>query len=84
MKIFCRCSKNEMRSPTYILERIVPLPVKSTEFMPRRLRKFLFPHMSHDQRRREIRFLIAALVMGLATAGIIAFAMILIDEMQLR
>jgi hypothetical protein len=40
--------------------------------------------MSHDQRRREIRFLLAALLTALTAAAIMALVMTLIDESQLR
>jgi hypothetical protein len=52
--------------------------------MPRRLKNFLYPHLSSDQRRREIRFLLAALLTGLATASVIALVMIMVGEHQLR
>ncbi len=52
--------------------------------MPRRTKKLLYPHLQPDQRRREIRFLIAALLTALITAAIMALVMIEVGEKQLR
>ncbi|MGA2788835.1 MAG: hypothetical protein ABSF60_15045 [Verrucomicrobiota bacterium] len=47
------------------------------------MRKLLYPRLQPDQRRREIHFLLAALLTGLVTAGIIALMMIVTGERHL-
>jgi hypothetical protein len=42
--------------------------------------KLLFPRLHRDQRRREMRFLLAALLTGLVIAGIVALAMIVMEK----
>ena len=46
--------------------------------------KLLFPRLSPDQRRREMRFLLAALLAGLAIAGTVAVVMLMLAEAKLR
>jgi hypothetical protein len=46
--------------------------------------KLLFPSLQPDQRRREMRTLLFALLTGLATAGIIAIVMIMLGKAKLR
>jgi hypothetical protein len=48
------------------------------------LGKLLFPRLQPDQRRREMRFLIAALFTGLAIAGTVALAMFMLAMAKLR
>ena len=44
------------------------------------LGKLLFPRLQPDQRRREMHFLLTALLTGLITAGIIALVMIVMGK----
>jgi hypothetical protein len=46
--------------------------------------KLLFPRLSPDQRRREIRFLLTALFAGVTIAGVIAWAMLMLARSHLR
>lgn len=46
--------------------------------------KLLFPRLQPDQRRREMRFLLAALFTGLAIAGAIALVMFMLASAKLR
>jgi hypothetical protein len=46
--------------------------------------KLLFPRLQPDQRRREMRFLLAALLTGLFIAGVIALVMIAVGKAKLR
>jgi hypothetical protein len=46
--------------------------------------KMLYPHLPPDQRRREMRVLLSALLIGLVTAGIIAVVMIVTGQKHLR
>jgi hypothetical protein len=46
--------------------------------------KLLFPRLSPDQRRREIRFLLAAMLTGLTIAGAVAMVMLMLAEAKLR
>jgi hypothetical protein len=46
--------------------------------------KLLYPRLQPDQRRREMHFLLIALLMGLITAGIVALLMIVTGEKHLR
>ena len=48
------------------------------------LGKLLYPRLQPDQRRREMHFLLTALLTGLVTAGIIAASMIWMGEKHLR
>jgi hypothetical protein len=48
------------------------------------LGKLLFPRLQPDQRRREIRTLLFALLAGLAIAGITAMVMIMLGKTKLR
>jgi hypothetical protein len=48
------------------------------------LGKLLYPRLSPDQRRREMHFLLIALLTGLLTAGIIAAAIFLTGEGHLH
>jgi len=48
------------------------------------LGKLLYPRLSPDQRRREIRVLFSALLTGLITAGAIAVVLIVMGEKHLR
>ncbi|HEV2438091.1 MAG TPA: hypothetical protein VG077_19015 [Verrucomicrobiae bacterium] len=45
------------------------------------LGKLLFPHMPEDQRRHQLRLLLASLVVGLIISGIIVFIMLMSDQM---
>ena len=45
------------------------------------LGKLLFPHMPEDQRRHQLRLLLASLVVGLIISGIIVFVMVMSDQM---
>jgi hypothetical protein len=47
------------------------------------LGKLLYPRLQPDQRRREMHFLIGALLTGLITAGIIVLVMIVMGEKHL-
>jgi hypothetical protein len=49
--------------------------------MKPRLSKWLFPHMPADQRRHQLRLLLASLVVGLIISGIIVFIMLMTDQM---
>jgi hypothetical protein len=53
-------------------------------FMTLNLGKLLFPRLQPDQRRREMRFLLAALLAGLVIAGILAMVMIMLGKAKLR
>jgi hypothetical protein len=48
------------------------------------LGKYLFPRLQPDQRRREMHFLIAALLVGLVIAGAMATVMITLAGAKLR
>jgi hypothetical protein len=48
------------------------------------LGKLLYPRLSPDQRRREMRVLLTALLTGLVTAGLIVLVMIVMGEKHLR
>jgi len=72
-----------MRSLTSVHERNTRSPVKSSESMTLSLGKLLYPRLQPDQRRREMHFLIGALLTGLITAGIIVLVMIVMGEKHL-
>jgi len=46
--------------------------------------KLLFPHLPPDQRRREMRVLLATLLTGLFIAGTTALVMIAVGKAKLR
>jgi hypothetical protein len=46
--------------------------------------KLLFPRLQPDQRRREMRALLAALLTGLVIAGTTALGMIMVGMAKLR
>ena len=46
--------------------------------------KLLFPRLQPDQRRRELRFLLAALLTGLVIAGTVALVMLMVATGKLR
>jgi len=46
--------------------------------------KLLFPRLQPDQRRREMRILLFALLAGLAIASAVALAMLLLARTKLR
>jgi hypothetical protein len=46
--------------------------------------KLLFPRLQPDQRRREMRNLLFALLTGLAIAGVVAMVMIMLEKTNLR
>jgi len=48
------------------------------------LGKLLYPRLSPDQRRREMRVLLTALLTGLVTAGLIVLVIVLMGEKHLR
>jgi hypothetical protein len=48
------------------------------------LGKLLYPRLQPDQRRREMHFLLTALLTGLLTASIIAVVIIAVGEKHLR
>jgi hypothetical protein len=48
------------------------------------LGKILFPRLQRDQRRREMRILLGALLTGLVIAGITALVMIKMGKTNLR
>ena len=48
------------------------------------LGKLLFPRLQPDQRRREMHFLLTALLTGLLTAGIVTVVMIVTGHKHLR
>jgi len=48
------------------------------------LGKLLYPRLQPDQRRREMHFLLTALLTGLITAGIIAVVIIVTGQKHLR
>jgi hypothetical protein len=73
-----------MHPLTSVLERNARLPVKPFEFMTLSLGKLLYPRLQPDQRRREMYFLLSALLTGLVTAGIIALVMIVMEGKRLR
>ena len=72
-----------MRSLTSVHERNARSPVKPSESMTLSLGKLLYPRLQPDQRRREMHFLIGALLTGLITAGIIVLVMIVMGEKHL-
>ncbi|MGB7747295.1 MAG: hypothetical protein WBN75_08405 [Verrucomicrobiia bacterium] len=59
-------------------------PVKFSKPMTPDFGKLLYPRLQPDQRRREMHFLLIALLMGLITAGIVALLMIVTGEKHLR
>jgi len=48
------------------------------------LGKLLYPRLQPDQRRKEMHFLLGALLTGLVTAGIVVLMMILMGGKHLR
>jgi hypothetical protein len=60
------------------------LPVKFLNFMTLNFGKLLFPRLQPDQRRREMRILLFALLAGLAIASAVALAMLLLARTKLR
>ena len=43
--------------------------------------KWLFPRMPEDQRRHQLRLILASLMVALAVSGIIVLIMLLTDQM---
>jgi hypothetical protein len=43
--------------------------------------KLLFPRVPEDQRRHQLRLLMASLIVALAISGIIVFIMLMTDQM---
>ena len=78
----CRFSCNRLLK--FTLERNARLQVKFLNFMTPDLGKLLFPRLQPDQRRREIRTRLFALLAGLAIAGITAIVMIMLGKAKLR
>lgn len=60
------------------------MPVKFLNFMTLNFGKLLFPRLQPDQRRREMRILLFALLAGLAIASAVALAMLLLARTKLR
>jgi uncharacterized membrane protein (DUF106 family) len=73
-----------MPAATSIFERNARLLVKTSKFMTLSLGKLLYPRLSPDQRRKEMHFLLGALLTGLITACIIVLEMIVMGEKHLR
>ena len=73
-----------MPAATSIFERNARLLVKTSKFMTLSLGKLLFPRLQPDQRRKEMRVLLGALLTGLITAGLIVLVMILMGVKHLR
>ena len=67
-----------------VLERNARSPVKFSDSMTPDLGKLLYPRLQPDQRRREMHFLLTALLTGLITAGIIAVVIIVTGQKHLR
>jgi len=57
---------------------------KQHKFMTLSLGKLLYPRLQPDQRRKEMHFLLGALLTGLVTAGIVVLMMILMGGKHLR
>jgi hypothetical protein len=53
-------------------------------FMTLNFGKLLFPRLQRDQRRREMRFLFAALLAGMAIASTIALVMLMLARANLH
>jgi len=79
-------SRGSARIPhlTSVLERNARSPVKFSDSMTPDLGKLLYPRLQPDQRRREMHFLLTALLTGLLTASIIAVVIIAVGEKHLR
>ena len=76
-----------MPAATSVFERNARLPFKLSnrfEFMTLSLGKLLYPNLQPDQRRKEMHFLLGALLTGLITACIIVLVMIVMGEKHLR
>jgi hypothetical protein len=76
-----------MRALTPVFERNARSPVKLSnrfEFMTLSLGKLLYPRLQPDQRRKEMHFLIGALLTGLVTAGVIVLVMVVMGEKHLH
>ncbi|HUA69097.1 MAG TPA: hypothetical protein VMA13_11175 [Candidatus Saccharimonadales bacterium] len=43
--------------------------------------KLLFPQMPEEQRRHQLRILLASLMVGLVISGIVVFIMLMSDQM---
>lgn len=57
---------------------------KQHKFMTLSLGKLLYPRLQPDQRRKEMHFLLGALLTGLVTAGIIVLVMVKVGEKHLH
>ena len=57
---------------------------KKLNFVTLNFGKLLFPRLQPDQRRREKRILLFALLTGLVIAGITAIVMIMLGKAKLR
>jgi hypothetical protein len=58
--------------------------VEISDFMTPNFGKLLFPRLPPDQRRREMRVLLAALLTGLVIAGTTALVMIVVGKAKLH
>jgi hypothetical protein len=72
------------RPLTFRFEHAARSLVKLLIFMTPDLGKLFFPRLQPDQRRREMRILLAVLLTGLAVAGFTATVMIMSAEAKLR
>jgi hypothetical protein len=68
----------------FLLNTQAGVSVKCLNFMTLNLEKLLFPRLQPDQRRRELRFLLAALLTGLVIAGTVALVMLMVATGKLR
>jgi hypothetical protein len=73
-----------MPAATFVFERNARLPVKTSKYMTLSLGKLLYPRLQPDQRRKEMHFLLGALLTGLVTAGIIVLVMVVMVNKHVR